>query len=554
MEKSTAKHPKGLPYLFFTEMWERFGYYLILGIFVLYMIDPKETGGLAFNDKNADDIFGTFIALTYLTPFLGGFLADRVLGYVKAIYIGGALMGLGYIGLGVFKEVSMFYVSMGLIILGNGFFKPSISTLLGNLYEEEPYRMNKDAGYNIFYMGINIGAFACNIIAAFMRNKFGWGEAFITAGVGMFIGLIIFSLGRKHIMKANVRKPVQEGDTKISDVLVKVFLPAIIAGVIGWIIPGNIFGSDSTDAFIFACLPVIYFYVMLWVKANAEDKKPIGALLAIFAVSLMFWAVFKQNGTALTRWANYYTDRSVPAALEKPLEAIYLVDAKDYQTKEVGVFDDQYQAQKDEAGKPIKEQGKDIYFRNVSPEKKAVLEANPTDKVYLYNTELFQSVNPFWVIVLTPVVVGFFMMLRRKGKEPTTPSKIVLGLFISALSCLVMVGAVYAGNNGAVKVSALWLVAAYGVITVGELCLSPMGLSLVSKLSPPRITALMMGGFFLSTSIGNKLSGVLASFWYDYENKANFFIVNFGLLLLATLLGLSILKRLNKIMKEKAVN
>lgn len=554
MEKSTAKHPKGLPYLFFTEMWERFGYYLILGIFVLYMIDPKETGGLAFNDKNADDIFGTFIALTYLTPFLGGFLADRVLGYVKAIYIGGALMGLGYIGLGVFKEVSMFYVSMGLIILGNGFFKPSISTLLGNLYEEEPYRMNKDAGYNIFYMGINIGAFACNIIAAFMRNKFGWGEAFITAGVGMFIGLIIFSLGRKHIMKANVRKPVQEGDTKISDVLVKVFLPAIIAGIIGWIIPGNIFGSDSTDAFIFACLPVIYFYVMLWVKANAEDKKPIGALLAIFAVSLMFWAVFKQNGTALTRWANYYTDRSVPAALEKPLEAIYLVDAKDYQTKEVGVFDDQYQAQKDEAGKPIKEQGKDIYFRNVSPEKKAVLEANPTDKVYLYNTELFQSVNPFWVIVLTPVVVGFFMMLRRKGKEPTTPSKIVLGLFISALSCLVMVGAVYAGNNGAVKVSALWLVAAYGVITVGELCLSPMGLSLVSKLSPPRITALMMGGFFLSTSIGNKLSGVLASFWYDYENKANFFIVNFGLLLLATLLGLSILKRLNKIMKEKGVN
>lgn len=554
MEKSTAKHPKGLPYLFFTEMWERFGYYLILGIFVLYMIDPKETGGLAFNDKNADDIFGTFIALTYLTPFLGGFLADRVLGYVKAIYIGGALMGLGYIGLGVFKEVSMFYVSMGLIILGNGFFKPSISTLLGNLYEEEPYRMNKDAGYNIFYMGINIGAFACNIIAAFMRNKFGWGEAFITAGVGMFIGLIIFSLGRKHIMKANVRKPVQEGDTKISDVLVKVFLPAIIAGVIGWIIPGNIFGSDSTDAFIFACLPVIYFYVMLWVKANAEDKKPIGALLAIFAVSLMFWAVFKQNGTALTRWANYYTDRSVPAALEKPLEAIYLVDAKDYQTKEVGVFDDQYQAQKDEAGKPIKEQGKDIYFRNVSPEKKAVLEANPTDKVYLYNTELFQSVNPFWVIVLTPVVVGFFMMLRRKGKEPTTPSKIVLGLFISALSCLVMVGAVYAGNNGALKVSALWLVAAYGVITVGELCLSPMGLSLVSKLSPPRITALMMGGFFLSTSIGNKLSGVLASFWYDYENKANFFIVNFGLLLLATLLGLSILKRLNKIMKEKGVN
>ncbi|WOC51436.1 Dipeptide/tripeptide permease [Bergeyella porcorum] len=547
-----SKHPKGLPYLFFTEMWERFGYYLILGIFVLYMIDPTETGGLAIDDKNADDIFGTFIALTYLTPFLGGFLADKILGYVKAIYIGGALMGLGYIGLGVFKEMPLFYASLGAIIVGNGFFKPSISTLLGNLYSEDQYKDNKDAGYNIFYMGINIGAFACNIIAAFMRNKFGWGEAFITAGVGMFIGLIIFSLGRKHILHANVLKPSQEGDTTIGSILVKVFLPAIVAGGLGWMIPGNIFGSDSTDAFIFACIPVIFFYVSLYLRANSEDKKPIGALLAIFAVSLMFWAVFKQNGTALTRWAKNYTDRSVPAAVEKPLESIYLVEAKDYKTTEVPVYDEQYQAVK-KNGEAVKEQGKDIYFRNINTEQRAELEKNPEKKVFLYNTELFQSINPFWVILLTPVVVGFFMMLRKKGKEPTTPAKIVLGLFISALSCLVMVGAVYAGDNGATKVSALWLVGAYGVITVGELCLSPMGLSLVSKLSPPRITALMMGGFFLSTAIGNKLSGVLASMWYSYDDKANFFLVNFGLLLLATLIGLSILKSLNRALKEKGV-
>ena len=546
------KHPKGLPYLFFTEMWERFGYYLILGIFVLYMIDADK-GGLAFEDKHADDIFGTFIALTYLTPFLGGFLADRLLGYIKAIYIGGTLMGLGYIGLGLFKDVSMFYVSMGLIIIGNGFFKPSISTLLGNLYSDDKYKANKDAGYNIFYMGINIGGFVCNIIAAYMRNKYGWGEAFVTAGVGMFIGLIIFSLGRKHVVHANVMKPVQEGDATIGSILVKVFLPAVIAGFLGWVIPGNIFGSDSTDAFIFACVPVVVFYISIYVSANAEDKKPIGALLAIFAVSMMFWAVFKQNGTALTRWANYYTDRSVPAALEKPLESIYLVDTKDYNTKEVAVHDNQFQTVKGEDGKPKKEQGKDIYFKNISKEQRAELEANPDKKVYLYNTELFQSINPFWVIVLTPVVVGFFMMLRRKDKEPSTPTKIVLGLFISALSCLVMVGAVYIGDNGASKVSPLWLFAAYGIITIGELCLSPMGLSLVSKLSPPRITALMMGGFFLSTSIGNKLSGVLASMWYSYEDKANFFWVNFALLLIATLLGVAILKPLNKAMKEKGV-
>lgn len=547
------KHPKGLLFLFFTEMWERFGYYLIIGIFVLYMIDPTSTGGLAFTDKNADDIFGTYIALTYLTPFLGGFIADRILGYFKSIYLGGFLMGLGYIGLG-FHNLTIFYISMGLIIVGNGFFKPSISTLVGNLYSTEEFKANKDAGYNIFYMGINIGAFICNIIAAFMRNQYGWSAAFFTAGIGMFIGLIIFSTGRKHLESANIMKPKQEGDVSLGRILSSVFLPAIIAGIIGWIIPGDIFKSDSTDAFIFACIPVIVFYVRLYTKANSEDKRPLGALLAIFAVGMLFWAVFKQNGTALTRWANYYTDRQVTGTTEKTLESIYLVETKDYQTNEVQKYDNQFKAEKDENGEPIKVQGKDVYFSNISAEQRAVLEKEPSQKVSLINTELFQSVNPGWIIILTPLVVGFFTFMRRKGKEPSTPSKIVLGLFISALSCLVMVGAVYFGSNGAVKVSPMWLVGTYGVITIGELCLSPMGLSIVSKLSPPRLTALMMGGFFLSISIGNKLSGVLASMWYDYENKANFFIVNCLLLLFATTLGLLILKRLNTIMKEKGLN
>lgn len=537
--------------MFFTEMWERFGYYLILGIFVLYVIEPTGLkGGLGLPDKTADDIFGTYIALTYLTPFIGGFLADRVLGYIKSIYLGGFLMAAGYIGMGVFKDLTLFYSSLALIIIGNGFFKPTISTLLGNLYSEEPYKANKDSGYNIFYMGINIGAFICNLIAAFMRNKYGWGEAFITAGVGMLIGMVIFTIGRKHYIHAAQMKPVQEGDTKLSEILMKVFLPAILFGVVGWFVPGSIFGSDSTDAFIFACVPVIYFYGSLYFKAKPNEKAAIGALLSVFMISMFFWAVFKQNGTALTRWANYYTDRSVSTSLEKPLEKIYMVDGKGYETKEVPVYDDQYQSQKDKNGKAIKEQGKDVYFKNISPEKRATLEANPESKLFLYNTELFQSINPFWVIALTPVIVGFWAFLRRKGKEPLTPTKIVLGLFISALSCLVMVLAVSAGENGAVKVSPWWLVASYGVITVGELCLSPMGLSFVSKLSPARLTALMMGGFFLANSVGNKLSGILASTWYSYENKSNYFLVNFGLLIFATILGLFMLKRLNRIMKD----
>jgi proton-dependent oligopeptide transporter, POT family len=547
-EKSTPRnHPKGLPYLFLTEMWERFGYYLMLGIFVLYMIDVDK-GGLAFPDVTAYDIFGTFIAFTYLTPFLGGFLADRKFGYVKSIYFGGTLMGLGYMALAL-PGLGIFYTGVAMIIIGNGFFKPSISTLLGNLYSEEPYKDKKDSGYNIFYMGINIGACICNIIGAFMRNKFDWGAAFFTAGVGMFIGLAIFSLGLKHYKHVNILKPAAEGDMSIGKVIAVVFIPAIAAGFIGWILPGNLLGSDSTDAFIFACVPVIIFFISLYVRANKDDKRPIGALLAIFAVSVMFWAVFKQNGTALTNWAKYYTDRQVSPALEKPIASLYLAEEKSSKVGDVSKYDEQYQAIKDADGKPIKEQGRDVYFRNMSPEK-IPKDGSP---IYLVNTELFQSVNPAWVVILTPLVVAFFAFLRRRKMEPSTPSKIVLGLFISALSTLVMVAAVYIGSNGAVKVSPLWLIACYGVITVGELFLSPMGLSLVSKLSPPRLTALMMGGFFLSTAIGNKLSGVMASMWYSYDNKAFFYLVNCGFLLASALLALAILKWLNRIMREKGL-
>jgi POT family proton-dependent oligopeptide transporter len=174
--------------------------------------------------------------------------------------------------------------------------------------------------------------------------------------------------------------------------------------------------------------------------------------------------------------------------------------------------------------------------------------------VKVWATNLSQSINPFWVILLTPLVVAFFTYLRRKQKEPTTPTKIAFGLLISALSVLVMVAAVKMGNNGSEKVSVWWLVANYGVITIGELFLSPMGLSIVSKLSPPAITSLMMGGWFLATSIGNKLSGVLASMWDQYEDKSNFFWINFALLMFATLLMFALLKSLNKVMKEKGIN
>jgi len=546
MEKE-RKHPSALPFLFFSEMWERFGYYLMLGIFFLYMTDA-EKGGLGMDKKEASDIFGSFIALVFLTPFIGGLLADRVLGYRVSVVIGGLLMGLGYMGLSL-PGMTAFYTSLLLIIVGNGFFKPNISTLLGNLYSAPQFKVNKDSGFNIFYMGINIGAFICNFFAAYLRNNFGWGSAFMAAGIGMIIGVIIFVSGNKHYISGDVRKPTQKEDMSLGRIFSIVLLPAFIAGYIGWILPGNIFGSDSTDAFIFGALPVSLFYVSLWVRASEEDKRPIASLLAIMGVVIVFWAIFKQNGTALTTWAESYTNREIPAAVVSPAKNLGMVQEVTYAKDSLNLTDHQFRLQKNADGKPERTFAYPDYYKNIP-----VNELPPEgEKTTLISTEIFQSVNPFFVVLLTPVVVGFFAFLRRRKKEPSTPTKIFWGLFITALSTLVMIAATIYCHQGAEKSSVWWLIGAYGVITIGELCLSPIGLSLVSKLSPPRLSALMMGGWFLSTSIGNKLSGVMASMWDTYEVKSWFFVVNCIVALAASVAILFMLKWLNRIMKEHGV-
>lgn len=541
-----SKHPKALPYLFLSEMWERFGYYLMIGIFTLYLKDVQS--GFAMTEAEASDLYGTFIALVFLTPFLGGLLADRYLGYRRSIIAGGLMMGAGYCLMAV-HSLPMLYVSMTLVILGNGFFKPNISTLLGNVYTTPEYIHRKDEGYNIFYMGINIGAFICNFFGAVLYNTLGWGPAFIAAGIGMFIGVVVFLMGTRHYRAFDIPKGVQEGDMPMSRIILLILAPSVVAGFIGWILPGTLFGSDSTDAFIFACIPVIYFYTSLWAKARPDDKRPIGALLAIFAVVVLFWAVFKQNGSALNTWADRYTDRAVEGSVKSAFEEMQFTQALLYQKDSVPMYDQQFRLQKED-GVVLREWNYPVYFRN-QPADELPAEG---ERISVWSTNLSQSINPGWVIILTPLIVAFFTFLRRRGKEPSTPTKIAFGLFISALSVLVMVAAVMAGGNGAEKVSVWWLVASYGVITIGELFLSPMGLSLVSKLSPAGITSLMMGGWFLSTSIGNKLSGVLASMWDTYEDKATYFWVNFGLLMAATVLLFAMLRGLNRVMKEKGVH
>jgi POT family proton-dependent oligopeptide transporter len=562
-------HPKGLWFLFGTEMWERFGYYLMLGIFSLYMLDGWNNGGMGFTAEKKSDIYGTYLGLVYLTPFIGGLLADRVLGYRRSIIIGGLMMAGGYFMLSL-HSISSFYIALILIILGNGFFKPNISTLVGNLYSSDDMKDKKDAGYNIFYMGINIGAFICNFVAAYMRINYGWGHAFAAAGVGMLVGVGIFLLGTKHIKHVDVVKPVQEGDMSTLRIFSLTVLPMFVFGIIGYILPGNFLGSDTNDAFIIGCLPVIAFFIYLAFTSEAKESRAIKALLAVFSCVILFFAIFHQNGDALTVWAEDHTDREMSKAVANVADGIGMAQVavnndivsssdKDFKFTidslrkiEEGmpkISKEELKAKADFSAKISQLESSRKYFSTL-PENK--IPAKGKD-MKLYSTELYQSINPFWVVTLTPVVVGFFGWMRRRKREPSTPTKIAIGLVITALSALVMVGAVFATNGLSAKAGSMWLIASYGVITIGELCLSPMGLSLVSKLSPPRITALMMGGFFLAISVGNKLSGMLSSLWETIPEKQNFFFLNFGLVMAAAVILFLMLRWLNTVMRENNV-
>ncbi|RNI39020.1 MFS transporter [Hanamia caeni] len=571
-EEKKGKHPKALYVLFMTEMWERFAYYLMVGILLLYLIDDK-TGGKGMTEKMGADVVGSFIALVYLTPFIGGLIADRYLGYIKSIFLGGTLMALGYFGLALPGNTAL-YVSLLLIIVGNGFFKPNISTILGNIYNREDLKPLKDNAYNIFYMGINIGALFCNFVAAYLRNQYGWGYAFAAAGVGLVIGMIVLATSLKRVRVGEIKKEKRPEDMPIGKILGYVFLPAVIAAIIGWIVPSMVFGSTllgskSNDAFIFACLPIIAFYISLYINAKGPDKRGIGALLFIFFISIIFWTIYNQNSTSLTLWAQNYTDRTVSPTAEKIAGSLgflqtvsdtprmvnkvdeHLVDVKDYAA--IASPYNEYSSKLvdgnivDNKTKIVQEMGPDPYFNNVP---KSEWPPNHSEK--LANTELFQSINPLFIIILTPLLVMLFSYLRRRNKEPTTATKFGLAMFISGCSSLVMVFAIMSvASVYQDKTSPYWLWGTYFVFTISELLLSPIGLSFVSKLAPARLTALLMGGWFLSTSIGGKLAGVMTSFWNDFTDKKIFFLILVVSAFIGGILIFSRLKFLNAIVKEK---
>lgn len=547
--KQNSGHHKGLYVLFFTEMWERFGYYLMIGIFFLYLIDPTVHGGKGFTNAHASDLVGTYIALVYLSPFIGGLMADRYLGYRRAVILGGGLLAAGYFTLALPGELAM-YIALALIIIGNGFFKPNIGTILGNLYNREDLKPKKDIAYNIFYMGVNIGAFICNFVAAYLRNSLGWGYAFAAAGVGMVIGLIIFTVKSKVIAEGDIRKPVQKDDMPMSKILGLVLLPALIAAVLGYFmykfIGHPLFGTSSIDAFMFACVPIIIFYIRLYTTANKEDKRGLGALLAFFTVAIVFWVIYNQNSTGLTIWADQYTDRSMSPAVENVAKPLGMLQTVTTDPHPVTQIDAQFRAVTDTKGNTITVQGPDPYFQNLPKEK---WPANGQMK--LISTEIFQSANPGFIVIFTLLVLGFFAWLAKRGKEPTTPVKVAMGIFIAGLSSLLMIFAASMTNVYVDKSSMAFLVGTYAIFTVGEILVSPIGLSMVSKLSPPRLTALMMGGWYLVNSIAGKVAGMMGTFWDSFTDKKVYFMILTGAAAIAFVVMMMISKWIAGVVKEK---
>ncbi|HSY75887.1 MAG TPA: peptide MFS transporter [Bacteroidia bacterium] len=613
-------HPRSLYILFLTEMFERFGYYLMVGIFFLYLVGSKAHGGKGFDTLVAADIVGSYIALVYLTPFIGGLLADRFLGYRRAIILGGTLMACGYFGLALPGLPAMF-ISLACIIIGNGFFKPNISTLLGNIYNADDLKAKKDVAYNIFYMGINIGAFFCNFVADVLRHKIGWGAAFSAAGFGMIIGLIIFIGGSKHVKVGDVIKPATKEDMPLSKIFGYVFLPAIITGIFGWnlhaIIGHPLLATVSNDAFFCACVPIVIFYIGILLRASPEDKRGLGALLAFFVATTVFWVIYNQNSTALTIWADQYTDRSIPKSVEKVAKPLYFLQKVTLDSSTMGKVDARFaqesitkdmQAKLDSTMKPdttakklyatsngnypvytvtfhskkdnsyigrgifdagadekgVKEERRNALSDTTTGETLTILALDPYlqnlpkdqwpkkgEELGLGSTELFQSANPFWIVFLTPLILGLFGFMKRKGLPLSTPMKVALGMIVAGLSSLAMVFAVKSCDIYLDKTSMIWILSTYGIFSVGELLISPIGLSMVSKLSPPRLTALMMGAWFLINSIAGKISGMMASYWDKFDDKSNYFMILFVSSLVSAAIIFFMVKWLAAVVREK---
>jgi POT family proton-dependent oligopeptide transporter len=432
-ERTFLGHPIGLTILFLTEMWERFGFYGMRGILIYYMMKS-----LAFSQPRASSIYGWYIGLVYLTPVAGGWLADRVIGYKRAIILGGAVLSLGYFLLGLDSR-DMFFPALAVLIIGNGAFKANISTVVGKLYK--PGDPRRDRGFGIFYVGINMGAAISNFVCGTLGERYGFKWGFIAAGVGMIIGVVTFLLGQPLLKGVHMGR----GD-----------------------------GSDAPAKSIDMSAP------------NENRDTEFGRILSLLIVGffvIFFWAAYEQGGNTLALWADDNTSRNIGS--------------------------------------------------------------------FVVPASWFQSVNPIFIFTLTPILNIIWFKLSKRGKEPGSAAKMTLGLFFLGLSFVIMRVAAQSGGSETARVSMMWLIGAYMIQTIGELSLSPIGLSLVTKLAPSRLGGMLMGVWFLAVFAGNKLSGTIGELYSKYSH-ATFFSIFIVTSLVAAAAMFFLLRPLKKLMAGAA--
>jgi POT family proton-dependent oligopeptide transporter len=403
-DRSFFGHPRGLSTLFFTEMWERFSYYGMRAFLILYMTAPVAAGGLAMADSDATSIYGTYTGAAWGAAIAGGLVGDRWLGQYRSVLLGGAIIMAGHFVL-AFPPLPFFYAGLALVVVGTGLLKPSVSTLVGSLYAQGDRR--RDAGFSIFYMGINLGALIGPLVAGYLAQRVDWHIGFASAGVGMALGLAQLAFGKRHLQAAIDRIAAQP------------------------VLAGSPAGDETPPS------------GPRTIGLSGAEWKRIAAIVVFFLFAILFWAGYEQAGSTLNLFADRYTQLEV-----------------------FGVS---------------------------------------------FPSSWFQSVQPFFVITLAPVFAWVWVKLG--ANEPSVSGKFALGLFFMGLSFLVLIpagGMAQAGEG--IRVSPWWLVVSYAISEFGELCLSPVGMSAVTRLAPPRIVGLMMGVWFLSLSFGNKLAGWAAGF------------------------------------------
>jgi len=410
------RHPSGLAVLFATEMWERFSFYTMLAMFTLYLQDPAQ--GFGWSTARATRVYSIYLAFVYFSPLVGGWIADRRLGYRRSVAVGGVFFMIGHLLL-AFRSVPVLYAALACLVIGNGFFKPNVSAMVGKLYPEgSPL---KDRAYNVFYMGINVGAFLAPLVAEVVRKRFGYHPAFAVAAGGMVLSLLVLGTFRRTL------DPAQRG-----------------AGAAG---PASPHPIDQVS-----------------------DRRRLGGLLAVFAIVIVFWMAFHQNGSTWTYWANDNTDWSASAVVPFLFRVLTL----------------------------------------------GLIEGTDVSGV------IANAIGPFFVIAFTLPLIAFWRRLGRR--EPSTPAKMAIGMMLVSASFLILwIAARSGGDTG--QVSPWWLISAYAVITLGELMLSPMGLSLVSKVAPVRLRGLLMGGWFAATGMGNYLVGTIGVKWTVWPHSQFFLVV-----------------------------